>query len=295
MIFPDCSVHEVDQRSQEWFDLRRACLTGSKMGSWLAEEPSVRLTVAECKAALVSEGIEIPKGAKMDELRSLLPQSDRYLSESESVTGARKTAAYQVIGDLSNCPQAPDFEVDSSGPPPKSGKAFSIWRGVVMEPFARAEFEKLTGMKVDEVGFCQWRGGSVGVSPDGQIQGENQGWEAKCPDPHVHAKYLDEGVLPSQYEAQVHGSMAVTGAESWWFMSYCPRWRWREDLKEIEILSGGLPPLIIEVKRSELTERYQNGFHRFQRQLKKIDKKMAELYLSKPLFQKSPEGEGSLV
>jgi len=31
---------------------------------------------------------------------------------------------------------------------------------------------------------------------------------------------LDE--LPDEYKAQVHGSMAVTGAKAWWFVAYHP-------------------------------------------------------------------------
>ena len=294
MSFPDCTVHEVEQRSSEWFDLRRPRLTGSKFGSWLSETPKIRLTISDCKTILEAEGIDIPKGSKVDDLRALLPNQKTHQSESELTKSARKTAVYKVIGDLSKCPQPPDFEVDASGPPPKSAKAFSIWRGMVLEPFARKAFEELTGMNVEEVGFCAWNEGSVSVSPDGRIVGENMGWEAKAPDPHVHASYLDSGILPEQYEPQVHGSMAATGAESWWFMSYCPRWRWREDLKEVEILSGGLPPLIVEVKRSELTERYVAGFHAFQKELERVDQKMAEIF-ARPAFEKVETRKESLV
>ena len=294
LSFPACTIHDVDQRSEEWFDLRRPRLTGSKFGAWLSEAPKIRLTISDCKTILMAEGIEIPKGAKVDELRALLPDQEIHMSESDLTKSSRKTAVYKVIGDLSKCPQPPDFEVDATGPPPKSSKSFSIWRGVVLEPFARKAFEELTGMKVEEVGFCSWNEGSISVSPDGRIVGTNTGWETKSPDPHVHAKYLDEGTLPTEYEPQVHGSMAATGADSWWFMSYCPRWRWREDLKQVEILPGGPPPLIIEVKRSELTERYVAGFHAFQKELERMDRKMADLY-SKPAFEKVETRRESLV
>ena len=294
MIFPNCEIHEVVQRSEEWFDLRRGNITASKFGAWLSEPPKIRLTIAECKTILTAEGIDIPKGAKVDDLRALLPNQESHMSEIDMVKSARKTAVYKVIGDLSKVPQSPDFEVDASGPPPASSKAFAIWRGVVLEPFARESFEHLKGMSIEEVGFCSWKEGSVSVSPDGRITGTNSGWETKCPDPHIHAKYLDEDILPEKYEPQVHGSMAATGADSWWFMSYCPRWRWREDLKQVEILSGGPPPLILEVKRSELTERYVEGFHAFQHELERVDRKMANLY-SKPAFEKVETRKESLV
>ena len=174
-----------------------------------------------------------------------------------------------------------------------------------MEPYAREAFEDLTGMKIEEVGFCAWNHGKVSASPDGRIDGQNVGWEVKAPDPDTHAKYLFDGVLPEEYAPQVHGSMAVTGADSWWFMSYCPRIKFRilgdtgwftrltnfllrradREGFEFEILKGGPPPLIIEVKRDELTERYLEGLHAFQRDLEEADRRMAEIY-SKPAFRK---------
>jgi hypothetical protein len=253
MSFPNCEIHGVDQRSEEWFEMRKGRLTASKFGAWLAKDPNLKGTIS-----------------------------------------ARQTAVCKVLGDLSGCPQPPDFEVDASGPPPRSSSSFSIWRGIVLEPYAKEAFEEITGMSVEEIGFCSWDSGQIGVSPDGKISGKNEGWETKSPDPHVHAKYLLDGVLPAQYEPQVHGSMACTGATSWWFMSYCPRWRWREDLKEIEILKGGLPPLIIEVERDELTERYLDGFHAFQHELERCDKKMSEFY-SSPAFDKIETREESIV
>jgi len=278
MSFPDCITHDLEQRSDEWFKARSGKLTGSKMGAWLADVPKNRLTIADLKKELTAEGVTFEKTAKRDDLVALISHPDKFLTETEATISARKTAVYKVLGDMSGCPTYPDFEVDASGPPPRSATAFSIWRGINLEPYAKEEFERITRMKVDEVGFCSSRDYQVGVSPDGKIFGFNTGWETKSPDPHVHIKYFDKGELPEQYAPQVHGSMAVTGAESWWFMSYCPRWRWREDLKEIEILSGGLPPLLLEIGRDETTERYLDGFNAFQDELDRQSDHMAELW-----------------
>jgi len=293
MSFPDCTIHDVEQRTEEWFQLRRGRLTGSQMGSWLAEAPKVRLTIAEMKTELAGQGILFDKSAKKDDLIELLPNPGEFLTLTEATKSARKTAICKILGDLSGCPQKPDFEVDPTGPPPRSASAFPIWRGMVLEPYAQEEFEERKGLKVEEIGFCSWNDGKISVSPDGRILGTNTGWETKAPDPHTHSRYLLDGKLPEKYEPQVHGSMAATGADSWYFMSYCPRWRWREDLKEIEILSGGMPPLIIEVKRSELTERYLDGFSSFQVDFEEKLRRMA-LLCTKPDFKKLSETE-SLV
>jgi predicted phage-related endonuclease len=124
-----------------------------------------------------------------------------------------------------------------------AGNKFTEW-GLDHEEFARNEFEQITGMIVHEVGFCNREDGSpVGCSPDGLIKSIAtakwlKGMEIKCPSVDKHVEYVMAGDLPSAYKLQVHGSMAVTGLDSWYFMSYFP----------------SLNPLIIEVKRDSFTE-----------------------------------------
>lgn len=96
-------------------------------------------------------------------------------------------------------------------------------RGLELEPEAIAAFEKFSGKKVESVGFCQSLHGRFGCSPDGLIIGENGGIEGKVPLPKTHLKYRRAGELPDEYKLQVHGSMAVTGADHWWFQSWNPQ------------------------------------------------------------------------
>lgn len=103
--------------------------------------------------------------------------------------------------------------------------------GTLMEPEARAFYEFHTGTKVEQVGFCLTDDGRFGCSPDAM------GLELKCPEAKTHVAYLLAGELPDDYRPQVHGSMIVTGADSWDFMSYCP----------------GLPPLLLTIERDIYT------------------------------------------
>lgn len=102
--------------------------------------------------------------------------------------------------------------------------SWAMERGIRLEDEARIDFEIREDVKVDEVGFVtnESFGDHIGCSPDGLIVGENGGVEIKCPLPATHIKYHREGVLPKEYRAQVHGSMAVCDADYWWFTSYCP-------------------------------------------------------------------------
>lgn len=115
-------------------------------------------------------------------------------------------------------------------------------RGNEFEPIAREEFARRTGLEVREVGFVTDDGGVAGCSPDGLVYAGGKligGLEIKCPDREKAARILVKGVLPDEYKVQIHGSMAVTGLDRWWFCSF------HEDL----------PPLILCVERSDFTLR----------------------------------------
>lgn len=96
--------------------------------------------------------------------------------------------------------------------------------GHVSEGQARLEYAMLycpPGVEVTQPGFCYMdETRMVGCSPDGLV-GDEGGLELKCPDPYTHWEYLKAGKLPTIYNAQVQGSMLVTGRPWWDFVSYC--------------------------------------------------------------------------
>jgi len=123
-------------------------------------------------------------------------------------------------------------------------------RGNELEPEARAEFSRVMGLSVDQVGFVTRDDGIVGCSPDGVLYHNGSliaGLELKCPLAKNHAKYLIEGVLPPDYAPQVHGGMAVTGLDYWYFMSYCQ----------------GMAPFILRVERDGYTAKVVDALDRF--------------------------------
>lgn len=138
-------------------------------------------------------------------------------------------------------------------------------RGEELEPEARDLFRATTGFDVREVGFILMRENPVaGCSPDGLIYaGETivSGLEIKCPLIKNHAKYALESKLPDAYRAQVHGSMAVTGLNSWHFMSY----------------ARGCKPFIIKVERDEYTEKIKEAITDFTIHYAEKRKKIMEI------------------
>lgn len=246
--FPDCELHFCEQRSDSWFELRRGILTASEFGEWLTERPVVRTTIKAMKEILDKAGIEYPKSLKQPELANILPNREQYATMTKGGAEARRAAACRLLAQAAGCWEPPRYENDV------------MRRGIELESESAACFEEETGQKVTPVGFARSIAGKFGCSPDGLIEETGSGFEGKAPLPEVHCKYVLDGWLPNEYEMQIHGSMAVTGAKSWWFQSYCP----------------GLPPFRKLVLRDEFTEELYRGLVRFCDDLEETRKILAK-------------------
>jgi len=158
-------------------------------------------------------------------------------------TGKQSASAIKYMRELSR-----ECLVDN--PLEFIGNKYTDW-GNTHEPDARALFAERTGFDVREVGFVTRDDAVVGCSPDGLIYDYDgqpiSGLEIKCPQPDKHVEHVMGGELPKDYKLQVHGSMAVTGFNDWWFMSYFP----------------GLEPLIIRVERDDFTEKVESALDQF--------------------------------
>ncbi len=143
-------------------------------------------------------------------------------------------------------------------------------RGTELEPEARMHYAAMTGVEVTQVGFVTRKDEVVGASPDGLIAKPGidveadavydaagriingldlfrHGVEIKCLSPKKHVSCIAAGVLPDDFRQQVHGSMAVTGLNSWDFFSYFP----------------GLAPFLITVRRDDYTEKLSASLDAF--------------------------------
>ena len=92
-------------------------------------------------------------------------------------------------------------------------------RGTELEPFARAEYEFITGNGVEQIGFAKDKG--AGCSPDGLI-GSDGGLEIKSPRASTQIETVKLGVIPTEHRPQMQGCMMVTGRKWWDFCSSCP-------------------------------------------------------------------------
>ncbi len=128
-------------------------------------------------------------------------------------------------------------------------------RGNELEPEARKLFEKTMNLEARQVGFVTPNDSAecpAGCSPDSLVyqpgdQDPIAGLEIKCPLAKHHSKALIHGEMPSEHKPQVHGSMAITGLDHWYFMSYC----------------SGIQPLILRIDREEYTEKLTDELAEF--------------------------------
>ena len=122
---------------------------------------------------------------------------------------ARLTAASRCLAEAVGFPDPSPYETDD------------MRRGTDLEPHALSAFNQQMDFMVDPIGFAKSIYGSFGCSPDG-IMDNGEGVEIKCPRMSKLIQYIALDELPDEYKAQVHGSMAVTGAKAWWFVAYHP-------------------------------------------------------------------------
>jgi len=110
------------------------------------------------------------------------------------------------------------------GKPDPDAFAGSYWmkRGNQLEEEARAYYQLMRDVTVDNVGFVYKNAlRQFGCSPDGLV-GDKGGWENKTPKLTTLVGYMEAGVMPSTYKPQVQGNMWVCDREWWDFMIFHP-------------------------------------------------------------------------
>ena len=108
--------------------------------------------------------------------------------------------------------------------------------GTEQEPNARAAYESVQGVLVQETGFVLHpRIPQAGASPDGLV-GDFGLVEIKCPFTATHLEFLTGGEIPDKYITQMQWQMACTGRAWCDFVSYDPRLPERMQLKVQKVM-----------------------------------------------------------
>lgn len=93
--------------------------------------------------------------------------------------------------------------------------------GTETEPQARAMFELMEGVDVEEVAFIK-RDEFIGVSPDGLIDDDGM-FEIKCPNTSTQIKRFFDNDYSSDYSAQIQAQLWVAERDYCQFLSFDPR------------------------------------------------------------------------
>ena len=105
----------------------------------------------------------------------------------------------------------------------QKGESFTnaaMQHGTDTEPLARAAYEALKDVLVDEVGFVPHPSiDMAGASPDGLV-GDDGLLEIKCPNTATHIETLMSKTVPGKYNTQMQFQMACTGRQWCDFVSF---------------------------------------------------------------------------
>lgn len=105
----------------------------------------------------------------------------------------------------------------------QKGESFTnaaMQHGTETEPLARAAYEALKDVLVDEVGFVPHPTIKMaGASPDGMV-GDDGLIEIKCPNTATHIETLLSQTVPGKYNTQMQFQMACTGRQWCDFVSF---------------------------------------------------------------------------
>ena len=105
----------------------------------------------------------------------------------------------------------------------QKGESFTnaaIQHGIETEAYARAAYEALRDVLVDEVGFVSHPSIEMsGASPDGLV-GEDGLIEIKCPNTATHIETLLSESVPNKYYTQMQFQLACTGRKWCDFVSF---------------------------------------------------------------------------
>jgi hypothetical protein len=254
-------VFNFPQGSEAWDEIRRSKLTASCFDKVFSSK-SLRMATLDTVPSDNELAVMLKRAKKQAEVVSILKDGDVETKDlnASGLKGLTEKGHVSVYENQDGCAiltSSAEKHIDlliaqSMFTPAELGEkppTDAMERGNELEDLARIEFEQVTGVTVDQVGFCMdgELSAMIGCSPDGLVEGRTGGFEAKCPLPQTHIGYLRKNRLPLEYKAQVHGCMAVTGADHWWFTSYCPQ----------------LPPLILKINRSKYTENLRESLKAF--------------------------------
>lgn len=242
---------ELEQRSQEWLDLRCGLLTASSIGALIErkQRDGSGYICSDCGATpgepCVSKARKEPtplKGvhsARTEKAAAAAISDLRVADNDTSRALTLNLAAERITGHVITQPINRD-----------------MWRGIEEEPLARTVYSEHYGVDVQEVGFMirDEGGTTIGYSPDGLV-GNHGLIEVKSRLPKKHISTVLADAVPPENMAQIQAGLWVSGRQWCDYISYCGGMRmWvtrvhpsREWFRVIEMAAAVLESNVAEI------------------------------------------------
>ena len=204
---------DVEQRSDEWHELRRGIVTASTVGSLLTIGAPDTETVP-CPSCGVESGPCISLTRKTP-----TPLKTGH-AERAAAAGALPPVIKVADNDTSRAVTATLALERINGWAEETRMTADMWRGVEHEPIARDAYSEHHA-PATEFGFMvrQEDGWKLGLSPDGVV-GDDGLIEIKCPRAKGHLGTILTGRVPSQYVPQCQAALLTSGRQWLDFVSF---------------------------------------------------------------------------
>lgn len=232
--------------------------------------------------ALLSNFVDLASLKKADPIKTTEERRAEWLLQRRGKFTASEFHRLMAFPNLGELPAgaktyAKEKAVEMIANMDESDKYISVdmqW-GIDHEVEAIQRFAEITGKSAEKTGDFQdvmSLGNDISCTPDGLILGEKCGIEVKCPKSKTHFEYCliksaqDLKAIAPEYYWQVMGSMHISGYDSWYFISYDPRYKkpehqlhyLRVDRNEKDIEFLGIRLLMAIVYRNMLLREFSS-------------------------------------
>lgn len=225
------TIHDVEQRSDAWFALRRGMVTASNVGKLLTVRKlgALDFDCPNCEAVALSPCLNKRTGEAMKTLHGeRTPSAANKTTVIEPASNDESRGlTLQLAAERINGFTEQTFVTDA------------MWRGILEEPIARDLYAQHSPEPVTECGFMvkDFGGFKLGLSPDGLV-GERGLLEIKSRGPKKQVHTVISEQVPAECVAQCQAALLVSGREFLDYVSFSsgmslfvirvkpdPRWR----------------------------------------------------------------------
>jgi hypothetical protein len=211
------TIHNVQQRTPEWYAARCGLVTASVMNTLVTVGSPDASAVACPSCEAETESPCLAKGRKEPtEIKKFHDERAAAAADLPPVYMPADNDASKALILALAAERVTDFVEDTF-------TTYDMARGIDAEPYARDLYAEHTAQPVDQCGFMvrEFDGFKIGYSPDGLV-GDDGLIEIKAPRQKGHfSTVVNEEEIPARHMAQLQTGLLVSGRQWIDFVSHC--------------------------------------------------------------------------